>query len=66
MSATTALRREHDHILSMIACLRAACAAAKTTGILGKENGILFNMADQMLTPETQAAAGLGTNFTCG
>lgn len=198
MSATTVLRREHDHILSMIACLRAACAAAKTTGSLdeetfragvdfirgyadawhhakeedhlfpalaadgmpsdrgpiavmlhehglgrtyakhiasqlddaisgdetamatvtrttlayadlltahiGKENGILFNMADQMLTPETQAAlernyesaipngtdantgaryeevvaslcrkwdiepqaaAGLGTNFTC-
>jgi len=37
MSATTALRREHDHILSMIACLRAACAAAKTTGSLDEE-----------------------------
>lgn len=150
MSATTVLRREHDHILSMIACLRAACAemqatgrfdaetfrtgidfirgyadawhhakeeellfpalaeegmpsdggpvavmlhehgigrthakriashlddavagdeAAQTavlrstlayaellTGHIGKENGILFNMADQILTPETQAA----------
>jgi hemerythrin-like domain-containing protein len=32
MSATTVLRREHDHILSMIACLRVACAAAETTG----------------------------------
>jgi len=29
MTATTALRSEHDHILSMIACLRAACAAAE-------------------------------------
>lgn len=28
MTATTALRSEHDHILAMIACLRAACAAA--------------------------------------
>ena len=30
MSATTVLRREHDHILSMIACLQAACVAAET------------------------------------
>jgi hemerythrin-like domain-containing protein len=37
MSATTVLRREHDHILSMIACLRAACAAARTTGGLDEE-----------------------------
>jgi hemerythrin-like domain-containing protein len=29
MTATTALRSEHDHILAMIACLRAACAAAE-------------------------------------
>lgn len=29
MTATTALRAEHDHILAMIACLRAACAAAE-------------------------------------
>ena len=29
MTATTALRSEHDHILTMIACLRAACAAAE-------------------------------------
>ena len=28
MTATTALRLEHDHILALIACLRAACAAA--------------------------------------
>ena len=28
MTATTALRSEHDYILAMIACLRAACAAA--------------------------------------
>lgn len=28
MTATTALRSEHDHILAMLACLRAACAAA--------------------------------------
>lgn len=27
MTATTALRSEHDHILAMIACLRSACAA---------------------------------------
>ena len=32
MSATTVLRREHDHILSMIACLRAACVVAETSG----------------------------------
>jgi hemerythrin-like domain-containing protein len=30
MTATTALRSEHDHILAMVACLRAACAAAET------------------------------------
>jgi hemerythrin-like domain-containing protein len=29
MTATTALRAEHDHILAMIACLRAACAVAE-------------------------------------
>jgi hemerythrin-like domain-containing protein len=29
MTATSALRSEHDHILAMIACLRAACAAAR-------------------------------------
>ena len=29
MTATTILRSEHDHILAMIACLRAACAAAE-------------------------------------
>ncbi len=28
MTATTALRTEHDHILSVVACLRAACSAA--------------------------------------
>lgn len=37
MSATSVLRREHDHILSMIACLRAACEAAKTSGSLDEE-----------------------------
>jgi len=31
MTATTALRSEHDHILAMIACLRAACAAAENS-----------------------------------
>jgi hemerythrin-like domain-containing protein len=30
VTATTALRSEHDHILTMIACLRAACAAAES------------------------------------
>jgi hemerythrin-like domain-containing protein len=30
MTATTVLRSEHDHILAMVACLRAACAAAET------------------------------------
>ncbi|MGD2130160.1 MAG: hemerythrin domain-containing protein [Lysobacterales bacterium] len=30
MTATTALRSEHDHILAMIACLRAACRAAES------------------------------------
>ena len=30
MTATTALRSEHDHILAMIACLSAACAAAES------------------------------------
>ena len=29
MTATTALRSEHNHILAMIACLRAACAATE-------------------------------------
>ena len=29
MTATTVLRSEHNHILAMIACLRAACAAAQ-------------------------------------
>jgi hemerythrin-like domain-containing protein len=29
MTATTALREEHEHILALIACLRAACAAAE-------------------------------------
>lgn len=37
MSATTILRSEHNHILAMIACLRAACAAAKTTNSLDEE-----------------------------
>lgn len=37
MSATTVLRREHDHILAMIACLRAACVSARTTGCLDEE-----------------------------
>lgn len=37
MSATTVLRREHDHILCMIACLRAACAEAGTSGRLDEE-----------------------------
>jgi hemerythrin-like domain-containing protein len=32
MTATTALREEHEHILAMIACLRAACAAAESDG----------------------------------
>ena len=32
MTATTALRSEHDQILAMIACLRAACAAAESDG----------------------------------
>jgi len=32
MTATTALRSEHNHILAMIACLRAACAAAEKSG----------------------------------
>lgn len=32
MSATTALRREHDHIMTMITCLRVACEAAHTHG----------------------------------
>jgi hemerythrin-like domain-containing protein len=32
MTATTALRSEHDHILAMIACLRAACTAAQQEG----------------------------------
>jgi len=32
MTATTALRSEHDHILAMIACLRAACKAAEEPG----------------------------------
>jgi hemerythrin-like domain-containing protein len=32
MTATTALREEHKHILAMIACLRAACAAAENDG----------------------------------
>jgi hemerythrin-like domain-containing protein len=32
VTATTALRSEHDHILAMIACLRAACAAARQEG----------------------------------
>ncbi len=29
MTATTALRSEHNHILAMIACLRAACATSQ-------------------------------------
>jgi len=37
MTATTALRSEHDHILAMIACLRAACAAAKNDGQFDSE-----------------------------
>ncbi|MCW8925308.1 MAG: hemerythrin domain-containing protein [Xanthomonadales bacterium] len=37
MSATTVLRREHAHILSMIACLRAACAEAGKAGRLDAE-----------------------------
>ena len=32
MTATTALRNEHDHILAMIACLRSACVAAEEGG----------------------------------
>jgi hypothetical protein len=30
MTATTALRSEHNHILAMIACLVSACKAAET------------------------------------
>ena len=30
MTATTALRSEHDHILAMIACLVSACKAAES------------------------------------
>lgn len=37
MTATTALRSEHDHILAMIACLRAACAAAESSGQFDSE-----------------------------
>jgi len=37
MTATTALRAEHDHILAMIACLRAACTAAETEGRFDSE-----------------------------
>lgn len=32
MTATTALRSEHDYILAMIACLRSACVAAEKPG----------------------------------
>jgi hemerythrin-like domain-containing protein len=37
MTATTVLRSEHDHILAMVACLRAACAAAETGGLFDAE-----------------------------
>lgn len=33
MTATTTLRSEHNHILAMAACLRAACAAAEAGGL---------------------------------
>lgn len=51
MTATTALRSEHNHILAMIACLRAACKAAEESGGLDAEtfrSGIDFirNYAD--------------------
>jgi len=37
MTATTALRSEHNHILAMITCLRAACRAAQESGELDAE-----------------------------
>jgi len=51
MTATTALRSEHNHILAMIACLRAACRDAEESGGLDAEtfrSGIDFirNYAD--------------------
>lgn len=51
MTATTVLRSEHNHILAMIACLRAACEAAGQPGGFDAEtfrSGIDFirNYAD--------------------
>ena len=51
MTATTALRSEHNHILAMIACLRAACAATENSGAYDAEtfrSGVDFirNYAD--------------------
>jgi len=51
MTATTALRSEHNHILAMIACLRAACDAAEECGELDVaffQSGVEFirNYAD--------------------
>lgn len=37
MTATTALRSEHNHILAMIACLRAACAASEKSASFDAE-----------------------------
>ncbi len=37
MTATTALRSEHNHILAMIGCLRAACAATQNGGSFDAE-----------------------------
>jgi len=32
MTATTSLRREHEAILAVVSCLRAACRSAQTSG----------------------------------
>jgi len=51
MSATTALRSEHEKILSVIACLRAACDAAQGGGAFDVDTfrqaiGFIRNYAD--------------------
>jgi len=69
MTATTALRSEHDHILAMIACLRAACDVAGERGAFEGEffqTGVEFirNYADawhhakeeELLFPALEAA----------
>lgn len=69
MTATTALRSEHDHILAMIACLRAACDAIEDRGEFDGEffqTGVDFirNYADawhhakeeELLFPALEAA----------